>query len=74
MDNKCFSIVLFVPSPDTWLAWELDRTGGWRCLHVDASMNFLGFCSVLTHSASQWRRAHTFHCRVLLVPSESVHF
>ena len=65
-------LVLSVPSPDKWLACELDRTDGWRCLRVDAPMEFSGFCSVLTHCVSQWCRAHTFHCRVLLMPSEGV--
>ena len=64
-------LALSVPSPDKWLACELDRTDG-RCLRVDAPMEFSGFCSVLTHCVSQWCRAHTFHCRVLLMPSEGV--
>ena len=67
-------LVLSVPSPDRWLACELDRTEGWRCLHIDALTAFAGFCSVLTHCVFQWCRAHTFHCRVLLMPSEGVHF
>ena len=67
-------VLSVIPSPDRWLACELDLTEGWRCLHVDAPMDFSGFCSVLTHCVFQWCRAHTFHCRVLLMPSEGVHF